>query len=319
MGITLRPLGEADIPDLARLMAACEAIDDTGEHYNEPDLAEEFANPDIELGKDIVGAYDGSALVGYWSVMPRGDGEGRKVYGFGLTLPDRRGQGIGTTLVETMLARVSELRSTGDPLVSVLTNGVSTNASQAELMKDFGLAPDRWSFSMRVKLGSIPPAPPMPAGYVVRVYAPEDADRWRGAHNIAFADHPNFADWLPSEWDQWVIHSRNFRPDVSFLVTPEGSPETIAAYVQTSEFDAFTEMTGKREAYVGKVGTLPDHRGKGLASALLRHSLVAFQEAGYDESSLDVDSLNPTGALAIYERVGYETERVHVTYTKVFT
>ncbi|MGH3588038.1 MAG: GNAT family N-acetyltransferase, partial [Pseudonocardia sp.] len=68
------------------------------------------------------------------------------------------------------------------------------------------------------------------------------------------------------------------------------------------------EATGKREAYVGKVGTRREYRGRGLASYLLRHALVAYKEAGYDESSLDVDSENPTGALGIYERAGFVVE-----------
>jgi len=57
--VTLRPLSTDDIPRLARHLAAVEAVDKTGEHYSEADLAEEFANPDIEVGKDIVGAFDG--------------------------------------------------------------------------------------------------------------------------------------------------------------------------------------------------------------------------------------------------------------------
>ena len=48
------------------------------------------------------------------------------------------------------------------------------------------------------------------------------------------------------------------------------------------------------------MGTLREHRGRGLASALLRHVLLEYRAAGYDEASLAVDSENPTGALGIY-------------------
>ena len=56
-----------------------------------------------------------------------------------------------------------------------------------------------------------------------------------------------------------------------------------AAYVQTAEFEADLAATGRREAYVGKVGTLRGHRGKGLATALLGHALHAYREAGYQD------------------------------------
>jgi mycothiol synthase len=314
VSITLRPLDKSDIPALAALHAACEAVDDTGEHYNEADLEEEFDNPEIELGLDIVGAYDGDDLVGYFSVMARKDDSDRKAYGFGLTRPDRRGQGIGTLLADAMVARATDVA--GDAPMRLLVSGVATNDAQAALLAAADMVPERWSFGMRVTLGAVPPAPSLPEGYSLRIYDDKDADRWLTAHNVAFLDHPNFSVWDASEWQQWVIGSRNFRPALSFFVTPTGEPDTITAYVQTNEFDAYQQATGRREAYVTKVGTLPDHRGKGLATLLLRHCLMAYQEAGYDEASLDVDSLNPTGALGIYERAGFSTERKYATYQR---
>jgi mycothiol synthase len=47
---------------------------------------------------------------------------------------------------------------------------------------------------------------------------------------------------------------------------------------------------------------------------MLRHALVRYREAGFDESSLDVDSENPTGALGIYERAGFEVESRWTNY-----
>jgi mycothiol synthase len=51
-----------------------------------------------------------------------------------------------------------------------------------------------------------------------------------------------------------------------------------------------------------------------VAGILLQHCLKAYQEAGYDEASLDVDSENPTGALGIYERAGFEVESRWTNY-----
>ena len=86
------------------------------------------------------------------------------------------------------------------------------------------------------------------------------------------------------------------------------------AYVQTNEYDAYFTATGRREAYVGKVGTLREYRGRGIASTLLGHCLRAYRDAGYDEASLDVDSENPTGALGVYRRAGFEVETRRTDY-----
>jgi ribosomal protein S18 acetylase RimI-like enzyme len=84
--------------------------------------------------------------------------------------------------------------------------------------------------------------------------------------------------------------------------------------VTTHEFEAYLEATGRREAYVAKVGVLPGHRGRGLAGALLGHTLRACAGAGYDEAALDVDSENPTGALGVYRRCGFVVESRRTSY-----
>jgi ribosomal protein S18 acetylase RimI-like enzyme len=119
-------------------------------------------------------------------------------------------------------------------------------------------------------------------------------------------------------WEQHVTGSRSFRPELTFLLVPVDAPDTVAAYVQTSEYDAHQQVTGRREAYVAKVGCRRGHRGRGLASGLLRHSLRAYREAGYDEASLDVDSENPTGALGLYERAGFTVETKLADYVGTF-
>jgi ribosomal protein S18 acetylase RimI-like enzyme len=136
----------------------------------------------------------------------------------------------------------------------------------------------------------------------------------RASHNTAFVDHPEFTPWTDVMWKQWVTGSRNFRPELSFVVVEAGRPERVVAYLQSNEYDAYFEATGRREAYVAKVGTLREFRGRGLAAALLRHALAAYQQAGFDEASLDVDSENPTGALGIYQRAGFEVETRWTNY-----
>jgi ribosomal protein S18 acetylase RimI-like enzyme len=143
-------------------------------------------------------------------------------------------------------------------------------------------------------------------GLEIRRYDDTYAAAMLAAHNEAFLDHPNFTPWTEAMWKQWVTGSRSFRPDVSFVVVEPHAPERVVAYVQTAEWEAHQAATGRREAFVGKVGTLRGFRGRGVASTLLRHSLAAYREAGYDEASLTVDSQNPTGALAVYRRAGFE-------------
>ena len=79
----------------------------------------------------------------------------------------------------------------------------------------------------------------------------------------------------------------------------------MAAYLLTYFYDADQAATGKRQAYIGQLGTLPRYRGRGAGTALLAHALPAFRDAGYDLAGLDVDSANSSGALGLYQRLGF--------------
>jgi ribosomal protein S18 acetylase RimI-like enzyme len=219
---------------------------------------------------------------------------------------------VGTALVTGMLDRAVEAAGEHSPGLPtrVIVTGLSANTGQAELLEAFGLQPERWEFGMRVRLDRLPPpdrAARPATGYELRAYESSLDLPMLAAHNAAFVDHPDFTPWSTTLWHQFVTGARPFRPDLSFVVVQAGT-ETIAAYLQTDEYEGYRVATGRREAYVSKLGTLREHRGRGLASGLLTHALRAYRDAGYDESSLHVDSQNPTGALAIYQRAGFEVE-----------
>lgn len=319
----LRPLTPADIPAWNELLAAAEAVDQTGEHFNEADLAEQMTNPEIEVGKDIVGAFDGDVLVGYYGVMTRGVSAGRhRIILEGTVRPELRDRGVGTRLCEAMRARGLAYSAERHPgLVAELSlTGLASNSAQERLMATIGLVPDRWNFCMRAQLDESLPSPsPLAEGLELHTYDDSFADAMFVAHNTAFLDHPNFIPWTDTMWQQWVTGSRNFRPALSFVVAEVSRPGEVVGYVQSYEYDAYFEQTGRREAYVGKVGTLREHRGRGLASAMLSHALRAYRAAGFDEASLDVDSDNPTGALGVYHRAGFEVESRWTNYAGVVT
>ncbi len=57
-------------------------------------------------------------------------------------------------------------------------------------------------------------------------------------------------------------------------------------------------------------------RRRGLARALLTQSIQMFRDLGMEETALGVDTQNPSGALRLYESVGYQEIRRHTFYRK---
>lgn len=312
--LKLRPMNRVDAPAVKDLLAAAEAVDLTGEHYNVADVLEDFENPMIEPARDWVLAEVDGLIVGHARLMPRAPADGSiSVALDGTVHPAHRHHGIGSRLVPLMVERAREyVRERGEDLRPVITGTAqSANVELASIFERQGLRAERWQFMMMAELGEETPAgDPLAEGYTVQTWEGVDHDELRSAHNRAFPGHPGFTPWSPEMWSQWVTESRNFRPGLSLLLRDQDG--AIAAYLQTSEYDAVAEATGVREAYVAKVGTLEEHRRRGLAGVLLREALRRYREEGFDRAALDVDSENPTGALSIYEGAGFRT---HLRWT----
>jgi mycothiol synthase len=310
-----RPATRDDAEAINSLMAAAEEVDRTGEHYKVEDVIEELDNPMIELARDWVVIEQDGRIVAHAQLTPRAPHAGSlKVEIGGTVHPDHRGHGLGSQLVPAMIDRAHEyVRERGDLRAVVVAMAPSQDTRLADIFARHGMHPHRYNFLMvcdpsRVEGSSNG----LPHGYALSTWEGVDQDEMRLAHNEAFVDHPGFVPWSRELWSQWVAETRNSRPALSLVARDGGG--RVAAYVQTSEFDAYFEATGVREAYVNKVGTVPAHRRRGLAGALLRVAVRLYRDAGFRRASLDVDSENPTGALGLYESIGFATEQRWASY-----
>jgi mycothiol synthase len=308
----IRPMTRHDVGAVNALLAAAEAVDRTEEHYSVEDVVEELENAMIDPSKDWLLAEAGGEVVAQSRLMPRAPDDGAISVGVdGVVHPAHRRRGLGSQLVPLLVQRARDyVRERGEELRPVITGSApSDNTDLAAIFEKQGLLPGRWAFVMLADLGAEAGASSsaLPSGYTLQTWEGIDHDEIRAAHNLAFPGHPGFTPWSQEMWSQWVADSRSFRPALSLLL--RDGDGAIAAYLQTSEFDATAAASGIREAFVAKVGTLPAHRRRGLAGLLLQHALALYRQEGFDRAALDVDSENPSGALGIYERAGFRTTR----------
>lgn len=314
-GLQTRPMQAADAAPWAALLEAVEEVDRRDEHYDADDCAEELADPELDLERDTLLVLDADDRAVAYQVarLRSGPPLGPRLIVDGAVHPAHRRRGIGTALMAAAQRRADAL---GAAVVMRLSE---SGADAIALAERAGMRPVRW-WSDLVRDLAVPvrPVPPPPGVAVVPLGPPYDAARWdeplRHAHNSAFADHWGSAAVGPTAWAHQRTGSRSFRPGCSVAaLTADGS---IAGYVMSYESAADTARTGVRDLYVGTVGTVPAHRGRGIAGVLLGHVLRAAVEQGYATSSLTVDAENPTGALGVYERAGFEPYRREVTYLR---
>lgn len=309
------PLAKNDVGAWAELLAAVEATDRIGEHYSADDLAEQLANPLLDVAEGTLAAWDGGRMVaaGLTACRPAADPV-HQMSLWGAVHPDYRRRGLGGHLLDWAIRTTPVLhgrRFPGSPLELhvYLDDG---NEGAKTMVTRAGMAPVRWFHSMSRDLGTDLPASDLPDGLEIVTYRVDLADAARRVRNASFTDHWGSVPHTPESWKSFITGVQAFRPEGSFVVR-DGAGESVAVLL-THYFAADTEATGVREAWIQIVGTLREWRGRGVAAALLAHALAEFRAQGYQKAGLGVDADNPTGALGVYTRAGFVVEHRATTY-----
>jgi ribosomal protein S18 acetylase RimI-like enzyme len=195
------------------------------------------------------------------------------------------------------------------------TGADSEDRAALALFARRGFEPVRYFYRMRRDLGQ--PIPEtrarLPAGLALHPYLPEQDEAIRRALNEAFSDHWQFEAFTPDDWRQFFIQRSKFRPDLTRIVLDGGE---VAAFSINEVDPAENERQGYSTGWIQSLGTRRAWRKRGLASSLLVESMRAFLAEGLQFATLRVDAENPTGALGLYERLGFVTFRQTVAYAK---
>jgi mycothiol synthase len=83
-------------------------------------------------------------------------------------------------------------------------------------------------------------------------------------------------------------------------------------YIDKEENEAFNRKWGHTE----QIFVRRPWRKRGIAMALIARSLKILREHGMTEATLDVDTENPSGALELYESLGYRPYSEFIFYRK---
>lgn len=316
--VTWRPMRPEDAAAVADLLNAAEALDDAGEHLDVNDVTEQFINDLVDLERDTRLGWIGGDLVAVGQVSVSTSARERaSVRCSGTVHPDRRRRGIGRQLMTWELERGAELHGERHPEVpaDVMINVLDHNAGARALAEQLDLQPIRDWFEMSRPLDAVITDVASPAGITLASYEAGRDDEAREGHNAAFAEHFGSTERSPEEWRHYFTGARAFRPEMSVLAVDDESG-ALCGYALAYVYDADVESTGRRQVWLGQIGTLPGHRGKGVGQALLARSLRTWAGAGHEEAWLGVDSANGTGALGLYERAGFSVQRRSTSWAR---
>ena len=132
------------------------------------------------------------------------------------------------------------------------------------------------------------------------------------ATNEAFEDHWGHREQTESDFRR-VFDS----PDLDTgLWSVAWDGDQIAGSVQTYIWAEENRLLGISRAWMERISVRRAWRGRGIAEALIVDNLRRLQGAGIDEAMLGVDAENPTGALQLYEGLGFEVRDSSQAYRK---
>ncbi len=305
-GYVLRAPAMTDAPGVANLITARDIADYGSSDANVDDIQNYWEAPRFDLAEDarIVVAPDG-LIVGYEEIYPRSDNQ---LEFDGYVHPRESGRGLGTLLLrwgeERARQRMADRPAAGRVILRGNTAANDQNASAMFRAEGFDLVRQFWR--MEIEMTQPPDRPVWPAGITLRaMQIDRDARTVHAVIEEAFADHWGYTARTYEDWEQAVLKSERFAPELTFMAY---AGSEVAGVVLNRQRDI---------AWVGALAVRRPWRKQGLGLALLLHSFNEFYQRGDRVVGLGVDAASLTGATRLYEKAGMHVAQRYDTYEKV--
>ena len=313
--VVWRPGDLDDAADISKLFNACFEVDG-GYRITTTEIQNELDNDSEDPSQDtLVAEHADEGLVAIaWSQIPLGAETEWRAFMWNRVRPDYRGQGIGSFLLHWAEARGRQrLSKVQDDLPKSFDDQpYEWQTDRIELLRNNGYRPARHFFEMVRDLSEQLPSPEEVEGIAVLPWSQDVAEQARVVHNEAFADH-----WRsqPVTWRRWHedVLDDFVLPKASYLAM---DGDSAVGYLVSFKYPHDFEDRNRTESWVEGIGTIRSHRSLGIATNLLARAMQAFRDDDMGFACLAVDSENPSGALGLYERLGFMVEKRSILHTK---
>jgi mycothiol synthase len=315
-GLRFRRLDlEADVDGLVTLINDCSIVDRVEYALSAEDVRHDLQHQrNFDLARDVVVAELGGRIVGEIEghIAVR-DGVAVHEH-MGWVHPEQRRRGIGRALVRWFEVRAREAAGewSGDEPHELGTWIDSNIDGGIALVEGEGYHRIRYGFMMVRPLSEPIPDAPLPAGLELRPVVEADRRRIWDADDEAFRDHWGSVERTDEDFERWFTMP-NLDTNL-WRVAWDG--DEVAGSVWTLVWPEENAKLGLSRGWLEHISVRRPWRKRGLATALIAETLRLFQDMGLEEGALGVDSENPTGALRLYESLGFRRHRTGISLRK---
>ena len=314
--LTMRPYaGEADLEAIAHLINTCEAVDRTDSGTSVSELRQSFDDPSVDKARNIYLWEDAEnqlvALGRLW--MPPADQVIDGFLGFRVH-PTARGKDLEKQIIAWGEGRMREIQQERGVLMKLRSSSRADQFERIALLERSGFRAERYFFTMERSLSQPIPEPQLPEGFLLRqVQGEQDIQAWVEMYNQAFIDHWNHRE-LTVERMRHELKNPYYKPELDLIATATDGTFASLCHCRINPED--NKRNGRHEGLIISLGTRRGFRHRGLGRAMLLAGMQRLQTAGVEIAKLGVDVENPTGALRLYESVGFQKAYTHISYVK---
>ncbi|GHO49524.1 GNAT family N-acetyltransferase [Ktedonospora formicarum] len=210
-------------------------------------------------------------------------------------------------------AEAQTLQRGGQSRARLFTASLDNHPSRFQFLEANGFSRVRYFFTMKQALQDNIAVSDLPAGYTLRNATLSDVPNYTELHNLAFSEHWNSQPTTMAELRAEKL-TPEYRSELDVLaIAPDGALASFCtASIEPMKREGAEEIVG----FIASLGTHPAHRGRGLGRALLQRNLRTLQALGITKACISVDAANPTGAVRLYESVGFQPFETWISYFK---
>ena len=312
-----RPARLEDAPAIHRTQIAIDAHDSREWAGTLADTEKNFEDPatDAATGSLIALTPESDVAALGWVFAPKKVENKHRAYLWLDVHPRHRANGLKDFMLEWAEARARQILAERPlNLPHAIRSGCMDNDPyKITMLEQHGYQPVRHFFTMRRDLDQPIADVALPPDVTIRPWGLDVDERTFEASNDAFQDHWGFEPETKEIWDLFYTGSESFRGDLSFVIM---AGDKVVGFSLNYLSPEENERNGIQEAWVGELAVRRPWRKRGFATALLNQSMHAFEAEGLDYATLGVDTENPTGALGVYERVGFAPVKRSISFAK---
>lgn len=236
--------------------------------------------------------------------------------------PTWRGTTLQTEILQWSEQRMGEVQKERGVPVQLHTRCCEDRFEHLVRLEKQGFIHDRSFLTVARSFNQPLPSFSLPTGFTIRPLSTHkhnfqvprhELNAWVELFNESFIDHwGNYH--FTAQTASYFLNNPSYKPELNLVaVAPDG---TFAAFCVGSINWAENACSGCNEGWIEFLGTGRGFRKLGLGRSLLLAVMKQLQTAGIEQVKLGVDAQSLTGAMRLYQSVGFQPIKTWRSYVK---